>query len=444
MRLAILGGGGFRVPLVHRSLLDDPDRLVDELVLHDVAQDRLRSVAAVLDQQAAEASWRPRLRTTTDLRTALAGADFVFSAIRVGGLSGRVRDERIALRHGLIGQETVGVGGVCYALRTVPVALRIATAVTEVAPDAWVINFTNPAGIVTEAMAATLGDRVIGICDSPVGLCRRVARALNVSVEGARFDYLGLNHLGWLRGVRVAGRDRLPELLADDAALASVEEGALFGASWLRTLRAVPNEYLRYYYLARETLEALRATDTTRGEFLRRQQEAFYTRVAADPSVALTAWTDTLAERERTYHDEGRAVTGRPAATDVAGGGYERVALELMTAVATNRRATLILNVPGNGAVSGMDGDAVVEVPCAVDASGARPYAAGAPSGHMLGLMRQVKACEQAVIYAATHRSREHALLALAGHPLTDSIAAADQVLDAYTADSPDLADLSR
>lgn len=443
MRLVVLGGGGFRVPLVHRSLLSDPDRLVDELVLHDVADDRLRAVAAVLDQQAAGAPWRPRLRTTTDLRTAVSGADVVFSAIRVGGLAGRVRDERIALRHGLLGQETVGVGGLCYALRTVPVARRIAALVAEVAPDAWVVNFTNPAGIVTEAMSATLGDRVIGICDSPVGLCRRVARALGVPAEAARFDYVGLNHLGWLRAVRVAGRDRLPDLLADDAALASVEEGALFGASWLRTLGAVPNEYLRYYYLARETLERLRAADTTRGEFLRRQQESFYAHVAADPAVALAAWTDTLAERERTYHDEGRAVAGRPAATDAEGGGYEQVALELMTAIATNRRATLILNVPGNGAVSGVDGAAVVEVPCAVDAGGARPYATGTPNGHQLGLMRQVKGCEQAVIHAATRRSRAHALLALASHPLTDSVRAAERVLDDYAAEFPDLAYLA-
>ncbi|MGO4430119.1 6-phospho-beta-glucosidase, partial [Streptomyces sp. MCAF7] len=144
---------------------------------------------------------------TTDLDDALRGADFVFSAIRVGGLAGRARDERVPLAEGVLGQETVGAGGVLYGLRTLPVALKIAERIAAVAPDAWVINFTNPAGMVTEAMQRVLGDRVIGICDSPVGLCRRAARALGADPGRASYDYVGLNHLGWLRGVIVDGRD---------------------------------------------------------------------------------------------------------------------------------------------------------------------------------------------------------------------------------------------
>ncbi|GAB3907634.1 hypothetical protein GCM10029964_106130 [Kibdelosporangium lantanae] len=169
MKLVVLGGGGFRVPLVHASLMNDPDRLVDELVLQDVDVQRLRAIGAVLDQQAQGAAWAPKIRMVTNLADALPGADMVFSAIRVGGLGGRSVDERVPLRYGLIGQETVGPGGICYGLRTVPVAVDIANQVARYAPDAWVINFTNPAGLVTEAMSAVLGDRVIGICDSPSG-----------------------------------------------------------------------------------------------------------------------------------------------------------------------------------------------------------------------------------------------------------------------------------
>ncbi|MFC5099583.1 hypothetical protein [Kibdelosporangium philippinense] len=146
MKLVILGGGGFRVPLVHQSLLADPDRLVDEIVLQDVLVPRLTAIGAVLDQQAQGAAWRPKIRMATSLEDALSGADMVFSAIRVGGLGGRSLDERIPLKHGLMGQETVGPGGICYALRTVPVAMDIARQVERRAPDAWVINFTNPAG----------------------------------------------------------------------------------------------------------------------------------------------------------------------------------------------------------------------------------------------------------------------------------------------------------
>ncbi|MEV4318299.1 6-phospho-beta-glucosidase [Actinocrispum sp. NPDC049592] len=445
MRLVILGGGGFRVPLVHASLLADPDRLVDELVLHDVHADRLRAIGAVLDQQAEGLAWRPRIRATTSLPDALAGADMVFSAIRVGGLAGRSVDERVALRHGLLGQETVGPGGICYGLRTIPVALDIAEQVARLAPDAWVINFTNPAGMVTEAMSAVLGDRVVGICDSPVGLCRRVASALGVGSESASFGYVGLNHLGWLRSVMVEGRDRLPELFADEAALTSFEEGKLFGADWLRTLRAVPNEYLHYYYFARETLEQTLAQESTRGEFLRDQQKTFYERVGQDPSSALRLWQETRSERENTYLQEGRAVAGMGdrAACDMDGEGYEQVALRLMTSIAGNRSDTLILNVRNRGVVAGMADDSVVEVPCHVDGNGPRPLATTPLDAHSLGLMLQVKATEQATIRAATTSSLTDALFAIATHPLTDSITAATTTLTDYQSAFPDLAHLT-
>jgi 6-phospho-beta-glucosidase len=441
MRLVILGGGGFRVPLVHASLLADPGRLVDELVLQDVHVDRLRAIGAVLDQQASDAAWRPKVRVTTSLQDALAGADMVFSAIRVGGLDGRSLDERIPLRHGLIGQETVGPGGICYALRTVPVALDIATQVARHAPDAWVINFTNPAGVVTEAMSAILGDRVVGICDSPVGLCRRVAAALGVPADSAWFDYVGLNHLGWLRRVLVNGRDVLPGLFSSPE-LTSFEEGKLFGAEWLRTLRAVPNEYLHYYYFARETLEQMQQQETTRGEFLRGQQRTFYERIDRDPLAALKLWHETRSERELTYLAEGRAVsgTGERSACDMDGGGYEEVALRLMSAIAGNQTQTLILNVRNRGVVAGLDDDAVVEVPCVVNGNGPRPLAVDPVDPHALGLMTQVKGVERATIQAATTRSRSAALLALGSHPLVDSVNAAAQVLDDYIAAFPALA----
>src|SRR6188768_3352332 len=170
MRLTILGGGGFRVPLIHRALVAD-DSGVSTLVLHDIDRARVRAIEAVLDGSAAGRG--PKVVVEDDLTKALTDTDFVFSAIRVGGLRGRTCDERAALAEGVLGQETTGAGGICYGLRTVPVAVRIAEAVRDHAPSAWVINFTNPAGMVTEAMSRVLGDRVVGICDSPVGLFRR-------------------------------------------------------------------------------------------------------------------------------------------------------------------------------------------------------------------------------------------------------------------------------
>lgn len=286
MRLTMLGGGGFRVPLVYGALLRDRgEGRITEVTLYDVEAARLSAVARVLADQAAGVPDAPAVTVTTDLDEALRGTDFVFSAIRVGGLAGRAADERVALAEGVLGQETVGAGGIAYGLRTVPVAREIARRVAALAPDAWVINFTNPAGLVTEAMAGVLGDRVIGICDSPVGLGRRVARVLGVDPATARPDYVGLNHLGWLRGLYVDGRDQLPRLLGDASLLGSFEEGRLFGPEWLAPLGAIPNEYLHYYYFNRDTVRAYRSAERTRGAFLHDQQAGFYAELggAEDP-----------------------------------------------------------------------------------------------------------------------------------------------------------------
>ncbi|HEY0539217.1 MAG TPA: 6-phospho-beta-glucosidase [Actinoallomurus sp.] len=442
MRLTVLGGGGFRVPLVHRALLADRGKgRVTEIVLYDLDRDRIAVIGQVLAGQAAGVPDAPRITVTTDLDEALTGTDFVFSAIRVGGPEGRVADERVALGEGVLGQETVGAGGVAYGLRTVPVAVDIARRVAAVAPDAWVINFTNPAGLVTEAMSRLLGNRVIGICDSPVGMGRRVAAALGVDPASAWFDYAGLNHLGWLRAVRVGGRDLLPDLLADDAALSSFEEGRLFGAEWLRAIGAIPNEYLHYYYFNRDAVAAMRAAPQGRGALVLEQQREFYARTGGAPGSALEAWEATRRRRESTYMAENReaAGAGERESCDLESGGYENVALALMRAIAHDERTTLILNVRNRGAIAGLDADAVVEVPCLVDANGARPVTADPLADHALALVTSVKAVERAVLEAATTGSRPAALRALAIHPLVDSVTVAQRLLEQYETDFPQL-----
>ena len=185
MKLVILGGGGFRVPLVYEAVASEalavpgrPSVRLDEVVLQDSSPERLATIARIIEERARAHTSPPSVRCTTDLRDALVGADFVFCAIRVGGTEGRIKDEQVALRLGLLGQETIGPGGLAYALRTIPVMCRIARVIQEVAPRAWVINFTNPAGIVTQVMRQFLGEKVIGICDTPIGLVRRVSEAL--------------------------------------------------------------------------------------------------------------------------------------------------------------------------------------------------------------------------------------------------------------------------
>lgn len=444
MKLTVLGGGGFRVPLIHGALLRDPDANgVREVALHDPDPERLDAIHRVLRAQASGHPAAPAIHAHTDAEPALRDASFVFAAIRVGGLAGRTTDERVALDHGLLGQETTGAGGIAYGLRTLPEMLRYAELIDRICPRAWVVNFTNPAGMVTEAMQRVLGDRVIGICDSPLGLGRRAARAAGIDPAQARFDYAGLNHLGWLRGLSRHGTDLLPGLLADDEALAGFEEGALFGADWLRTLGAIPNEYLYYYYRTREAIAAIRGGPRTRGEFLLEQQSAFYAAVrdGHDPASAHEQWRTARADRDASYMAEARGAAERDQA-DIDEGGYEGVAVAVLAALSGATPVRLPLNVRNATTLPGLGADAVVEVPCLVDTDGARPLATSPLAGHQLGLVATVKEAEQHAIAAVTRRSKAAAVAAFAVHPLVDSVATAEILFDRYRASLPGLVEL--
>ena len=457
MKLALLGGGGFRVPLVYRTLLaDDSPERVTELRLYDGDAERMTTMAKILEAMSAEAEWAPRVVVCEDLADAVRGVDFVFSAIRVGGTRGRAMDERIAHRLGILGQETTGFGGISYALRGIPVALEIARTIREVNPDAWLINFTNPAGIITEASSQILGRRVIGICDSPIGLARRVltslehaglvssGTAVDVGVGGGRvqLDYVGLNHLGWLQRVEVAGTDVLPLLLERPELIEDLEEGRLFGADWIRTLGCMPNEYLHYYYYARETVKADAGAEATRGIFLEHQQSGFY-HAARDvgPAAARRMWEQTRRSREETYMATNRHAAGGVDRdeTDLESGGYDHVALAIMHAIAHDKPAQLILNVPNGELIDFLPQNAIVEVPCTVDASGPRTLPISPVPDHGRGLMQSVKHVERTVIRAAVEGSRELAEEALALHPLVDGVGVARLALAEAMAQFPEL-----
>lgn len=475
MKLTILGGGGFRVPLVHEAVATAATGLtVDEVALHDVDPERLATISAVIEEQGARLAAEgravalPRLVATTDLREAVTGADFVFSAVRVGGAEARTVDERVALGLGLLGQETIGPGGLAYALRTIPVALEIARTIAELAPTAWTINFTNPAGIVTEAMRSVLGDRVVGICDTPIGLVRRVGRLLGADLvageRGAEVDYVGLNHLGWLRSVRLEGTERLPGLLADDAALEEIEEARLIGKDWVRADGALPNEYLFYYLHTADAIERITGAATTRGEFLAKQQGDFYLAAAeADGrgpearaaesccTSPLDLWRETLHEREATYMAESRDEERREE--DVAGGGYQEVAMRLMTALATGRPERMILDV-GNIAAGREDApaserivpelpaDCVLEVLCEVDGHGIRPLPVAPVELGRLGMMSALRSSERAILEAAVTGSREAAWQGFSTHPLVSSPELGRKLLEGYEAGHPQIAAL--
>ncbi|AZN30939.1 6-phospho-beta-glucosidase [Flaviflexus salsibiostraticola] len=439
MKLLIVGGGGFRVPQI-LSVLANPELPLHltEVCLYDLSPERLAVMKDVVDQL----GYRnlPAITTTTDMVDAVRGSDFIFSAMRIGGTSGRVIDEREALARGLLGQETVGPGGYAYAFRTIPEAMRLARTVRTHAPEAWVINFTNPAGIITQAMR-TVHPRVVGICDTPIGLVRRASGIAGHAESDIDYDYIGLNHLGWLRSLSHEGVDLLPGIIADDDRLDRLEEARTVGLDWVRAIGMIPNEYLYYYYFNRESVEKI-SVGQTRGEFLQQQQGAFYSAAAADPHLAGELWTRTHDEREATYMAESRD-EGEVRREEDMGGGYEHVALELMTALATGVPARMILGVANSDAPSllipQLREDAVIEVPCTVDSSGIHPLNQAPLTGPELGLVTQVKACEELVIDASLSGDRTLAWRAIASHPLVDSIGIAKDVLTAYIDKNPDI-----
>lgn len=459
MRLMIAGGGGFRVPLVYRALASGPfSGLVRELVLYDVDPARLEAMEAVLASMAAGASPasgdRPAIRTTTSMPQALSGTDMVFAAVRPGGTAGRVADERVALELGLLGQETTGAGGISYALRSIPAMLELAESMRQLAPEAWLINFTNPAGMVTEALRPILGNRVIGICDSASGLVRRAAEAAGAPLPEGKLDgvgYYGLNHLGWLYRLESGGRDLLPGLLSDPRALAGFEEGRLFPQPFLAQLGCLPNEYLFYYYDTAKAVAAMRSAEGTRGESIDSQQRDLYPRLAAAGPEAYSLWDSARRSREEGYLAEARPEGEERDAEDLHGGGYERVALSVMRALAGAGNAELILNTAntatGNGnhgaksaadrstavpAIPGLPPDAVVEVPCVVSPEGANPLRQSVPRDSQLSLMLRIKQVERLTIRAATLGDRDAAIAAFAEHPLIASESLASELLNGY------------
>ncbi len=443
MKLTIIGGGGFRVPLVYEAAAAATAPVhVDELVLYDISLERMHSIRAVIEGSPIAATSTTAVTYTDNLDEALKNADFIFCAVRIGGLEGRMLDETIALRHNVLGQETTGTGGIAYALRTLPFMRTLAQRIRELAPQAFVINFTNPAGIVTEAMRPFLSDRVVGICDTPIGLMRRIERLTGVTATNV--DYVGLNHLGWLRALHGENGDLLPGVLASDAALEQIEEARLVGFDWVRQLGAIPNEYLYYYYYNREAIDRITASGQTRGQFLHDEQSAFYAAVTQHPEHAQQLWRATTEEREGTYMGEAREAGNEASRqNDDLGGGYHTVALDIMAALSTGTPTSLILNIGnthhGKPVIAGLPEDAVVEIPCTVDGAGVHPSALAPVTGHMLGLLQSVKAVEQLTIRAVQERSLELAWRAMALHPLVDSVALARTLIEEYRDAHPEL-----
>jgi 6-phospho-beta-glucosidase len=350
------------------------------------------------------------VRWTTDLDGGLDGAGAVLLQLRIGGQAARQRDETWPLEYGAVGQETTGAGGFAKALRTVPVVLDIAErARRRAVPGAWIIDFTNPVGIVTRALLDA-GHRAVGLCNVAIGFQRSFAALLGVDPAQVSLDHVGLNHLTWERAVLVNGTDRLPELLAAHGPEIAAEIDLPLGV--LPELRVVPSYYLRYFYchdavVAEQRQHITRAEEVAR---LERELLAMY----ADP--ALDRKPDLLGER--------------------GGAFYSEAAVALLVSLVTNRRDTQVVNVRNAGTLPFLPDEAVIEVPAVIGADGARPVPVTPLDPRLSGLVGHVSAYEELAVEAALRGGRERVAAALLAHPLVGQYNLANQLADRLIAEN--------
>ena len=415
LTFAIIGGAGVRTPLLVRGLCRS-GLPIAEVRVFDVDRDRLGLIAPLIEGVASV-----KVRVAETVAECVAGADFVIASIRPGGIEHRARYERVALDMGVIGQETVGVGGWAMALATIPAMVEYAKEVAREAPDAWMISFTNPVGMVTEGVLKGAGVSMLGICDTPTEFFEEIAHALGVPKAECHFDYSGLNHLGWVREVWVGGEPRMATILKDDAMLARIYRAPLFEPERLRAIGALPTEYVYFYERTGRALENTLRGGTSRGAEVARMNAALFEALrnrAEDPVRVYEAY---LAERNGTYFSlEGRGEAAERHAPSEAAllTGYDKIAVSVIEAIHGNKGDVIPLSVGNRGNVAGLLDDDVVEVPCLVNRNGAFPLHAGSPPETVRTMLRQVKAYERATVAAALSGSRDEAIEALALNPL--------------------------
>ncbi|GGT09046.1 6-phospho-beta-glucosidase [Streptomyces chromofuscus] len=409
MKLTVVGGGSTYTP----ELVDGFARLrdtlpVEELVLVDPAADRLELVGGLARRILARQGHGGRVVTTSDLDAGVEGADAVLLQLRVGGQAARQQDETWPLDCGCVGQETTGAGGLAKALRTVPVVLDIAERVRRTSPDAWIIDFTNPVGIVTRALLQA-GHRAVGLCNVAIGLQRRFAALLGVAPADVHLDHVGLNHLSWETGVRVGGpegEDVLPKLLEEHGD--TIAADLRLPRELLDRLGVVPSYYLRYYYAHDEVVRDQRGRPSRAEEVAAMEKELL--RMYGDP--ALDEKPELLAKRGGAYYSEA-AVDLAAALLGGAGSPYQ------------------VVNTYNRGTLPFLPDDAVIEVQAAVGATGdPRPLPVAAVDPLYAGLMANVTAYEDLALDAALRGGRERVFRALLAHPLIGQYAYADTLTD--------------
>ena len=415
MKVAVMGGGSSYTPeLVNGFLARTATFPMRELWLYDVLPERLEIVGGFARRMAAAKGSPFTVHLTTDRRAAIDGASYVTTQLRVGWMEARKQDEYLGLRHGLVGQETTGIGGMAKALRTIPVILGIARDMADLAPGALLVNFTNPAGLVTEALARHAPDvPSVGVCNVPITTKMHMLEAwekltgVTVEPERANLDTLGLNHLTWHRGLTIDGEDVWPQIIADYVARLHGEAEPEWQPHLVESLRMIPNYYLHYFYETAEMIAEQSQWPPSRAE------------------TVMEVERDLLAQ----YADP--ALDEPPADLMKRGGAYySTVATQLLDAHYNDLGETHVVNTVNRGAVPGVPADWVMELPSAVGRGGIDPLPAAPLHPAVAGLVAAVKAYELLTVEAAVHGDREAAYQALLAHPLGPAEGEIDIVLD--------------
>ena len=410
MKLAVIGGGSTYTPELIDGVIKRHTRLpITHIHLIDIELPKLEIIAAFAKRMIAAAKLDIEIEFGTDLHVGVRDSTFVVSQFRVGTQAARHRDELLGRKYGLVGQETVGVGGFAKALRTIPVALQVARAIVEEAPHAILLNFTNPAGLITQTIIQEIPQlRTIGLCNVPWNTRIEVAGAMGVSPDEVSFDYIGLNHLSWIRGVEVNGKDRSIDAIKAFRGLtidkAKPGDSPAWTQSSIDMLQAIPNYYLLYYYSEKEWIEYQSKNPTRASEVMKIEE------------ILIEKFKDeTLITKPEELMQRGGAY-------------YSDSAAELMADIHTNAGTTHIVNTLNNGAVPGFPDDAVMELPAVITSDGAKSIKTSGMRGDIDALVRSVKDFELLTIEAALHGDEECALRALITNPIGPDISQAREL----------------
>ena len=416
LKIVTIGGGSSYTPELIEGFIKRHHELpVGEIWLVDIlaGQEKLEAVGDLAKRMIEKSNCDISIEMTLDRRAALKGADFVTTQFRVGGLDARIRDERIPLKYGSIGQETTGPGGFTKALRTIPVILDLCRDMEELCPDAWLINFTNPAGIITETILNHAKVKAIGLCNCPIGMQNDIAEKFGCDERDVYCDFVGLNHLLWAQRIFVRGEDMTDRIVASahiDSEIMKNIPDLPVGAEFLKSLGMLPISYLKYYYLTKEMLaECIRLSEQegVRGETVKKAEAELF-ELYSDPE--LTIKPPQLSER--------------------GGAHYSDAACNLISSIYNDKHDIQVVSVKNRGANLDLPEDAVIERNCVIGSNGAAPIALGHMPLAIRGLVQLVKAYEQLTIEAGVYGNRDAALQALTLHPLVPSSTVAKAMLE--------------